>query len=57
MKLVPGERTGNSVLGRSRLVRDAQGRSRISVEDDAVAMLDLVVAPGPWQALLAVGWG
>ncbi|WP_353980668.1 NAD(P)H-binding protein [Salinicola endophyticus] len=56
-ELVPGERTGNYVLGRSRLVTNAQGRSRISVEDYAVAMLDLAVSPAPWRTLLAVGWG
>lgn len=36
----PGERTGRFRLGGDRLVADAQGDSRISAEDYAVALLD-----------------
>ena len=38
--LVPGERTGNFRLGADELLIDASGRSSISMEDLAVALLD-----------------
>jgi len=38
--LVPGERTGNYRLGADELLIDASGRSSISMEDLAVALLD-----------------
>lgn len=38
--LEPGSRTGNFRLGSDQLLLDAQGESRISVEDFAVAMLN-----------------
>lgn len=38
--LVPGERTGNYRLGVDELLIDASGRSSISMEDLAVALLD-----------------
>ena len=38
--LVPGERTGNFRLGADGLLIDASGRSSISMEDLAVALLD-----------------
>jgi hypothetical protein len=44
-KLVPGERTGRYRTGGDQLLVDAQGESRISTEDLAVAMLDEVEAP------------
>ncbi|HJV26571.1 MAG TPA: NAD(P)-dependent oxidoreductase [Aromatoleum sp.] len=40
--LEPGERTGKFRLGGDQLLIDAQGESRISVEDYAVAMIDEV---------------
>jgi putative NADH-flavin reductase len=36
----PGERTGHFRLGGDQLLRDAQGRSHISMEDFAIAMVD-----------------
>lgn len=36
----PGERTGTFRLGRDELVTDAQGESRISMEDYAIALVD-----------------
>lgn len=36
----PGERTGRFELGGDRLVVDSEGRSRISIEDYAVALVD-----------------
>ncbi|WP_405937243.1 NAD(P)H-binding protein [Streptomyces sp. NBC_00726] len=38
--LDPGERTGTYRLGKDHLVYDAEGNSRISMEDMAVAVLD-----------------
>ena len=38
--LFAGERTGSYRLGRDELLLDAQGRSRISMEDFVVALLD-----------------
>jgi putative NADH-flavin reductase len=38
--LVPGERTGSYRTGNDRLVIDADGKSLISMEDLAVALLD-----------------
>lgn len=43
--LMPGERTGKFRLGEDRLLTDAAGESRISMEDLAVAMLDEVEQP------------
>ena len=38
--LYPGQRTGRFRLGTDQLLKDANGESRISVEDYAMAMLD-----------------
>ena len=43
--LVPGERTGNYRVGADQLLSDANGESRISLEDYAVAMLDEAERP------------
>lgn len=39
-RIAPGERTGKFRLGDDKLVTDAKGESRISMEDYAVAMID-----------------
>jgi putative NADH-flavin reductase len=41
----PGERTGQFRLGGDQLLTDAQGQSRISAEDYAIALLDEVETP------------
>lgn len=41
----PGERTGKFRLGHDELVSDAQGQSRISAEDFAVALVDELEHP------------
>ena len=41
----PGERTGEFRLGGRTLLTDAEGNSRISAEDYAVALLDEAEAP------------
>ncbi len=43
--LEPGERTGAYRVGGDRLLTDAEGRSRITMEDLAIAMLDETEAP------------
>jgi len=43
--LEPGERTGRYRLGDDELLVDEQGRSRITMEDFAIAMLDEVENP------------
>jgi putative NADH-flavin reductase len=45
-ELVPGPRTGHYRLGGDTLLVDAQGMSRLSVADYAVAMLDELERPG-----------
>jgi putative NADH-flavin reductase len=41
----PGERTGNFRLGDDQLLMDAEGQSRISLQDYAVAMIDELEEP------------
>ncbi len=41
----PGERTGVFRLGLDHLIQDAEGRSRISREDFAIAILDEIEKP------------
>lgn len=43
--IAPGERTGKYRTGTDRLVTDAQGENRISMEDHAVAMIDELQQP------------
>lgn len=43
--LTPGERTGKFRLGGDQLVTDANGQSKISLEDYAVAMIDELETP------------
>lgn len=44
-EIFPGERTGDFRLGGDALLTDAEGRSRISVQDYAVALLDELERP------------
>jgi len=41
----PGERTGKFRLGGDQMLTDAEGNSRISVQDYAVAMIDELEQP------------
>jgi hypothetical protein len=52
----PGERTGRFRLGGDQLLRDADGRSWISAEDYAVAMLDEVENPQHVRQRFTVGY-
>ncbi len=54
--LAPGERTGVFRLGGDQLMTDAQGQSRISVADYAVAMLDELERPAHRRQRFSVAY-
>lgn len=54
--LEPGQRTGRFRLGGDRLLTDAQGRSRISVQDYAVAMIDELERPAHSRQRFSVAY-
>ncbi len=54
--LSPGQRTGRFRLGTDQLLRDANGESRISAEDYAMAMIDEVEKPTHIRQRFTVGY-
>lgn len=54
--LFPGTRTGKFRLGMDQLLRDANGESRISVQDYAVAMINEVEKPQYIRQRFTVGY-
>jgi putative NADH-flavin reductase len=52
----PGERTGKFRLGGDRLVTDAQGQSRISAEDYAIALVDELEEPKHVRGRFTIGY-
>jgi len=54
--LVPGQRTGRFRMGENELLRDANGESRISLQDFAMAMLDEVEQPHHLRRRFTVGY-
>jgi uncharacterized protein len=52
----PGERTGKFRLGKDDLIVDAQGQSRISAEDYAVALVDELETPQHVRQRFTVGY-
>jgi uncharacterized protein len=52
----PGQRTGKFRLGADQLLTNAQGESRISVEDYAIAMIDEVEKPKHIRQRFPVGY-
>lgn len=52
----PGSRTGKFRLGTDQLLVDAQGESRISLEDFAVAMIDELERPAHPRSRFTVGY-
>jgi putative NADH-flavin reductase len=54
--IAPGERTGTFRLGTDRLLVDAKGESRISVEDFAMAMVDEIEDPKYPRTRFTVGY-
>ena len=55
-EFVPGERTGIFRLGSDRLLTDANGRSWISMEDYAIAMIDELETPKHSRQRFTVGY-
>lgn len=54
--IAPGERTGRFRLGGRTLLTDAEGQSRISAEDYAVAMLDEMERPAHRRAIFTAAY-
>ncbi|MEV6778381.1 NAD(P)-dependent oxidoreductase [Streptomyces syringium] len=54
--IAPGERTGRFRVGGDQLILDADGRSRISMEDAAVALVDEVELPRFVQRRFTIGY-
>ena len=54
--LFPGHRTGTFRLGTDQLLKDANGESRISVQDYAMAMIDEVENPHHIRRRFTVGY-
>lgn len=54
--IAPGERTGRFRIGGDQPVVDAQGRSRISAEDAAVALVDEAELPRFVQRRFTIGY-
>jgi hypothetical protein len=54
--IAPGERTGRFRIGGDQPVLDADGRSRISVEDAAVALVDEAELPHFIQRRFTIGY-
>lgn len=55
-EIFPGERTGKFRLGQDDLVVDADGNSRISVQDYAVAMIDELEQPKSERQRFTLGY-
>jgi len=54
--LLPGERTGTFRTGKDHVLYDAEGQSRISLEDYAVAMVDELERPAHHRERFTVGY-
>ena len=54
--IAPGERTGRFRIGEDQIVVDVDGRSRISMEDAAVALLDEAELPRFVQRRFTIGY-
>ncbi len=54
--LFPGQRTGNFRLGTDQALKDANGQSRISTQDYAMAMIDEVERPAHVRQRFTVGY-
>ena len=52
----PGERTGKFRLGKDDLITDAQGNSRISFEDYAIALVDELENPQQRRGRFTIGY-
>lgn len=54
--IVPGERTGKFRLGTDQLLKDANGDSKISMEDYAIALVDELEQPKHVRQRFTVGY-
>ncbi|WHZ17085.1 MAG: Rrf2-linked NADH-flavin reductase [Nitrospira sp.] len=54
--IAPGQRTGKFRLGKDQMLKDANGQSRISTEDYAMAMIDEVEKPTHVRQRFTVGY-
>jgi putative NADH-flavin reductase len=54
--IVPGERTGKFRLGGDQLVADSSGKSVISMEDYAVALIDEAESPKHTGKRFTIGY-
>ncbi|WP_067676967.1 NAD(P)-dependent oxidoreductase [Nocardia miyunensis] len=54
--IAPGERTGRFRIGEDRRIVDADGHSRISIEDAAVALIDEAELPRFVQRRFTIGY-
>ena len=52
----PGERTGKFRLGQDNLIMDANGQSRISMEDYAIALVDELDRPAHERGRFTIGY-
>lgn len=52
----PGQRTGKFRLGKDQLISDAQGNSRISMEDYAIALTDELEKPQHQRQRFTIGY-
>ena len=52
----PGQRTGNFRVGGNSLLSDANGKSWISMEDYAIAMVDEIESPKHPRQRFTVGY-
>jgi putative NADH-flavin reductase len=55
-EIAPGERTGKFRTGTTRLIKDENGKSSISMEDYAVAVLDEIENPKHIREQMTVGY-
>lgn len=56
MSITLGERTGKFRLGGDDLIKDAEGKSRVSFEDYAVALVDELEKPAHERARFTIGY-
>ena len=56
VNFAPGERTGKFRLGGDTVVLDAQGQSRVSMEDYAIALVDELEKPAHIRQRFTVGY-
>jgi uncharacterized protein len=54
--IAPGQRTGKFRLGKDDMIVDSDGKSNISVEDYAVAMIDELENPSHHRERFTIGY-